>query len=221
MISYRRHFCNLMTIFTLFYLFILIYSIIAHEVAHGLMADFFGDRTARHAGRLTMNPIPHIDPLGSVILPLLSAFSFGGLIIGWAKPVPYNPYNLRSQRIGEAFVAAAGVLANFSLALIFGLAHRLMSLQGLSGSPVLGLLEIAVLINLSLGFFNLLPLPPFDGLRIVTSLMPRMGRKISNFFDRNGLIFMIISLFAAIQIWQYLFPYVKMIGNIFVGQNVF
>jgi Zn-dependent protease len=210
-----------MTIFTLFYLFILIYSIIAHEVAHGAMADFFGDKTARHAGRLTMNPLPHIDPLGSVLLPVLSAFSFGGLIIGWAKPVPYNPYNLRYQRLGETLVAAAGVITNFLLAVIFGITYQILISQGLLGNPVLDLLQVAVLINLSLGFFNLLPLPPFDGLRIITSLFPASGRKISNFFDRNGIVFMIISLFVAIQVWQYLYPYVKIIGNVLVGQSVF
>ncbi len=210
-----------MTIFTLFYLFILIYSIIAHEVAHGAMADYFGDRTARMAGRLTMNPVPHIDPLGSVLLPMLSAFSFGGLIIGWAKPVPYNPYNLKPQRLGEVMVASAGVLTNFLLAIVFGITYQVLVSQGLSGSPTLEILQVAVLINLSLGFFNLLPLPPFDGLRIITSLFPSAGRKIANFFDRNGLIFMVISLFLAIQIWQYVYPYVKMMGNILVGQNVF
>lgn len=210
-----------MTIFTLFYLFILIYSIIAHEVAHGLMADYFGDKTARAAGRLTMSPMPHIDPIGSVLLPALSAFSFGGLIIGWAKPVPYNPYNLRPQRLGETMVASAGVLTNFLLAIIFGVVHQTLVAQGFGDSPVLDLLKAGVLVNLSLGFFNLLPLPPFDGLRIITSLFPTTGRKIANFFDKNGIIFMIISLFIAIQIWQYIYPYVKSIGNLLVGQNVF
>jgi Zn-dependent protease len=209
-----------MTIDTVFYIAILIYSIIVHEVAHGQMADFFGDMTARNAGRLTMNPIPHIDMFGSILLPVLSFVSFSGLLIGWAKPVPYNPYNLRNQKWGEPLVAAAGVLANFALAIVFALAARILISQGLSGNPVITLLSMAVLINLSLGFFNLLPLPPFDGLRIITSLFPRFGRRMLAFIDSNGIAFSLISLFIAVWLWDYIFPFVRSLAELLAGVPV-
>jgi Zn-dependent protease len=210
-----------MTIDTIFYIAILIYSIIVHEVAHGQMADLFGDKTARNAGRLTMNPIPHIDIFGSILLPVLSFVSFSGLLIGWAKPVPYNPYNLKNQKWGEPMVAAAGVLANFSLAILFALAIRVLVLQGMGASPIVALLAMAVLINLSLGFFNLLPLPPFDGLRILVSLAPRTGRKLLHYIDRNGLVFSLVSIFIAIWIWGFVFPYVKQLAVLLSGISVF
>jgi Zn-dependent protease len=210
-----------MTIDTIFYIAILIYSIIVHEVAHGQMADLFGDKTARNAGRLTMNPIPHVDLFGSILLPVLSFVSFSGLLIGWAKPVPYNPYNLRNQKWGEPLVAAAGVLANFALAIVFAFAIRMLVLQGMGASPVIALLSMAVLINLSLGFFNLLPLPPFDGLRILVSLAPRTGRKLLNYIDRNGIAFSLVSIFIAIWIWGFVFPYVKQLAVVLTGTNVF
>lgn len=205
---------------SLFFVIILIFSIIAHEVAHGLMADYFGDRTARHAGRLTLNPISHIDLFGSIILPVLSIFSGTGAIIGWAKPVPYNPYNLTNQRTGEAFVAAAGVMMNFLIAAAFGLFYRYGSMYLPLGTPVLDISLIIVTVNLSLGLFNLLPLPPFDGLRIITSLVPTFGRKILNVIDRFGTAFTLVSLFIALAIWPYIYPVVGVISKIITGQNV-
>lgn len=206
------------TINTIFYIAILIYSIIIHEIAHGQMADAFGDKTARNAERLTMNPAPHIDLFGSILLPVLSFVSFSGLLIGWAKPVPYNPYNLKNQKWGEPLVAAAGVLANFSLAILFAFCIFILKTQGMSSSPVISLLSMGILINLSLGFFNLLPLPPFDGLRIIVSLFPRLGRKILSFVDTNSLRFSLVSLFIAIWLWGYIFPFVKLLATV-LGAN--
>ena len=205
---------------SLFFIIVLIFSIIAHEVAHGLMADYFGDRTARNAGRLTFNPLPHIDLFGSIILPVLSVFSGLGAIIGWAKPVPYNPYNLRNQRIGESMVASAGVMANFLLAVTFGLFYRYFSLYINPDSPFLDIALIIVTVNLSLGFFNLLPLPPFDGLRIITSIIPTFGRKILNVIDSFGNLFAIISLIIAIYIWGYIYPIVEISQRFLTGQSV-
>ena len=205
---------------SLFFIIVLIFSIIAHEVAHGLMADYFGDRTARNAGRLTFNPLPHIDLFGSIMLPILSVFSGIGAIIGWAKPVPYNPYNLINQRIGEAMVASAGVMANFLLAIIFGLFYRYFYLHVSTISPFLDIALIIVTVNLSLGFFNLLPLPPFDGLRIITSIIPTFGRKILNIIDSFGNLFAIVSLIIAIYIWSYIYPIVEITQRLITGQSV-
>jgi Zn-dependent protease len=109
----------------IFYIAILIMSVVIHEVSHGFMAEYFGDKTARFAGRLTLNPIKHLDMFGSILLPALLVLSQSPFLIGWAKPVPYNPDNLSNRKWGTIAVASAGVLANFSLAIFFGLILRL------------------------------------------------------------------------------------------------
>lgn len=153
----------------IFYFLVLIFSIILHEVAHGYAAEKLGDPTARYAGRLTLNPIPHIDVLGSIILPLISALSPGGFLFGWAKPVPYNPYNLtRAPRWGEVIVAAAGPLTNFALALIFAVLAR-----AIADPIVVAICFIGVIVNLWLGFLNLIPIPPLDGSKVLSGILPR------------------------------------------------
>ncbi len=150
------------------YFLILIFSIILHEVAHGYAADRLGDPTARYAGRLTLNPISHIDVLGSIILPLLSIITPGNVLFGWAKPVPYNPYNLtRAPRWGEAIVAAAGPLTNFALALLFALLIR-TSADG----TFITICFMGVAVNIWLAFLNLVPIPPLDGSKILPMFLP-------------------------------------------------
>src|SRR3989338_9716356 len=106
---------------TIFYIAILIMSVVIHEVSHGFVAEKFGDHTARHAGRLTLNPIPHLDLFGSFILPFLLVISNASFVIGWAKPVPYNPENLNNRKWGTVAVASAGVLSNLLVAVIFSI----------------------------------------------------------------------------------------------------
>ncbi len=142
----------------------LIISIVLHEMAHGFAADRLGDPTARLQGRLSPNPLVHIDLLGSVVIPALLLLSQAGILFGWAKPVPYNPYNLRDQKWGEAKVAAAGPAVNLALALIFGLLIRFGGDLGLAPS-FLELSAYVVYINILLAFFNLIPIPPLDGSR--------------------------------------------------------
>lgn len=188
-------------------LIILIYSIIAHEVAHGYAANALGDDTAEKMGRLTLNPIPHIDPIGSVTLPLLSFLSGSHALFGWAKPVPYNPYGLKPGRFSEAIVASAGVLTNFGISLVFIAVAKLGLMFGLL--PESGFIKLSfeiILINLSLGVFNLLPLPPFDGMRILTSLFPVTGRKILSFIDRYNFLFLIGSIIVAVYIFNFIYP---------------
>lgn len=149
----------------------LILSIVIHEVAHGYAANWLGDPTARLQGRLSGNPLVHIDPLGSVIIPALLFFGNAGILFGWAKPVPYNPYNLKNQKWGEAMVAAAGPAVNILLALVFSLFIRLAPTLGLPSS----FMEIAVYIvyiNVLLALFNMLPIPPLDGSKILMSILP-------------------------------------------------
>src|SRR5271154_4896319 len=149
-------------------LVILILSIIAHEVAHGYAANSLGDPTARLAGRLTLNPIPHIDLMGSIVIPALLIFTQSPILFGWAKPVPYNPYNLRNQRWGETIVAVAGSATNLLLALIFGLIVRFGLSIGFNQSA-LSLAATIAFVNLFLGLFNLIPFPPLDGFAALRS----------------------------------------------------
>lgn len=152
-------------------LIVLILSVIAHEVAHGYAANSLGDPTARLAGRLTINPLPHIDPVGSLLLPALLVFTHSPILFGWAKPVPYNPYNLRNQRWGETLVALAGSATNILLAIIFGLVVRFGASAGF-GDTALSFAATIAFINLFLGLFNLIPFPPLDGFTALRSALP-------------------------------------------------
>ncbi len=168
----------------LFAFAILILSIILHEVAHGYAANALGDPTARLAGRLTLNPIPHIDLVGSVLIPAFLIFTNAGILFGWAKPVPYNPYNLKSQRWGEAMVAAAGPLTNILIAAVFALVVRAAAFGVLP--PEAGTFAaLVVFVNLFLGLFNLVPLPPFDGYTVLASVLPyKYATSLRNFEQR-------------------------------------
>lgn len=150
---------------------VLILSIIAHEVAHGYAANSLGDPTARLAGRLTLNPIPHIDPMGSIVIPALLIFTQSPILFGWAKPVPYNPYNLKNQRWGETLVAVAGSATNIFLAILFGLMVRFGSSIGFD-QTALSLAATIAFVNLFLGLFNLIPFPPLDGFTALRSALP-------------------------------------------------
>lgn len=160
---------------------VLILSIIIHEVAHGYAANSLGDPTARLSGRLTLNPIPHIDPMGSIVLPALLIFTGSPILFGWAKPVPYNPYNLKNQRWGEAIVAVAGSATNLLLALIFVLVVRFGLQFGLNEATIT-FAAITAFTNLFLGLFNLFPFPPLDGFTTLRSALPwKLGRHLGRF----------------------------------------
>ncbi len=175
-----------------FSLIILIFSVIIHEVSHGYAALFLGDRTAQDSGRLTLNPLPHIDPIGSIIFPALSLL-LGGFIFGWAKPVPFNPYNLRNKKWGEAIVAAAGPASNFLLAIVFGLILRFS--PAIAASAAAGLVATIVIVNLMLGTFNLIPIPPLDGSRIFGALLPARFQDVRRILDKWGLVIVILLIF--------------------------
>jgi Zn-dependent protease len=153
----------------IFQILVLIYSVVLHEVSHGLAARSMGDTTAERAGRLTLNPLSHLDMFGSFLLPLITYLT-AGFMFGYAKPVPYNPYALNDRRWGPAKVAAAGPLTNLLLATLFGGVIRLVG-ASLSDS-VVALLSYVVLINLGLAVFNLLPVPPLDGHWLLGAIVP-------------------------------------------------
>lgn len=183
----------------IFLIIVLLCSIVIHEVAHGYAARAQGDHTAEHAGRLTLNPLAHIDPVGSVIVPF-SLYVFatvaGGppFIFGWAKPVPYNPLALRNLKWGPALIAIAGPAANFALAILFGLSAQLLA--GTYGSELmlLPLLGLIVHINILLGIFNLFPIPPLDGSKILFALLPDSFSEIKVFLENYGFMFLIAFL---------------------------
>jgi Zn-dependent protease len=172
-----------------------------------------GDPTAKYQGRLTLNPISHLDPIGSILVPLLGYFA-GGFIIGWAKPVPFNPYNLRSAKWGEALVAIAGPLSNICLALIFGLLVRFYGQYGLASESFLGLTSFVVLINITLAIFNLMPIPPLDGSKILFALLPYRWLAVREWFERYGLVLVFVFIFF---IWQFMSPIIGRLFTLFTG----
>lgn len=194
----------------------LIISIVLHEMAHGYAANALGDPTARLAGRLSGNPLVHLDPLGSVIIPALLFFGNAGILFGWAKPVPYNPYNLSNKKYGEALVAAAGPAVNILLALIFAMIIRAADLLSLSSSFV-ELASYIVYINILLACFNMIPFPPLDGSKILMALLPfsaqQKYRTMIASVERYG--FFVTFLFIFIFINLFWGPFSAVIGTIF------
>lgn len=197
---------------TLFAFIILVFSVVIHEVSHGIAALWQGDPTAKLSGRLTLNPIPHIDPLGSIIIPIICALLPGGMMLGWAKPVPFNPYNLRNRKWGEAIVAFAGPLSNIIIAILLGLFIRFYGLA--INSQLLELLAIAVLTNIVLAVFNLVPLPPLDGSKILYSLFPEKMGRFLKLNERYGIILTLIFIIAFVQLLD---PVVRVFFNLVVG----
>lgn len=184
-------------ILTIFSLVILLFSVIAHELAHGYMAYSLGDPTAKYAGRLTLNPLKHLDPFGSIILPLLLFLMQSPFLFGWAKPVPINPNNFSGQKYGEIKVSIAGPASNLFLALIFGLVLRFIPPSMLlANSGIEIALSYIVYINIWLAIFNLIPIPPLDGSWILFNLLPASAERFKMFFRQYGfiiLMFLIIS----------------------------
>ena len=164
----------------IFFLIVLIFSIVIHEVAHGSVANLLGDPTAKYAGRLTLNPIKHLDLFGSVLVPLFLIILRSPVLFGWAKPVPINPYNFKDPKWDGAKVAVAGPGANILVALIFGLAIRFFPLP----ASILTIFSIIVILNLILAIFNLVPIPPLDGSHILFTFLPEITAFIS--FSSNS-----------------------------------
>lgn len=177
---------------TIFSLIVLLLSIMLHEIAHGSMALRLGDSTAKYAGRLTLNPIKHIDIFGTIILPLLLIVTGSPFIIGWAKPVPINPFNLRDPKWGMLKVAIAGPSINFFLAIIFGLAIRFIALP----ETMSILFSIIVIYNFAWGIFNLIPIPPFDGAHILFTFLPDRYNQLKFFLHQYGIFIFIFILFT-------------------------
>lgn len=179
---------------------ILLFSVILHEVMHGLVAKKFGDRTAENAGRLTLNPIPHIDPIGTILVPILTTLT-AGFVIGWAKPVPVNPLNFKNLRKGEFFVSAAGIGANFALAILAAIIFHALDFFPQTFSLIMSRILVQIVtINLLLGIFNLFPIPPLDGSKILLSQLPyNLARSYERIGNYGWIILLILLTSGVLQ----------------------
>lgn len=222
-------------ILTIISIVILIFSAVVHEVAHGWMAKRLGDNTADQAGRLTLNPLKHLDPIGSVFLPIILILTHANFFVAWAKPVPYNPYNLRDRKFGELKVALAGPVSNLIIAFVFAMFVRIVtSMEGISfslmqgdmtsllsltqGSLLVSLVLVAILItyiNIFLAIFNLIPIPPLDGSKILYAFLPARGRETLMRFEQYSFIFLLVLLMTGVL--SFIVYIVDVIFRLFVG----
>ena len=197
---------------------ILLIAVVIHEVSHGAMANYLGDPTAKYAGRLSLNPIKHLDLWGSFLIPLFLLIFRSPILFGWAKPVPYNPYNLKNQKYGPAMVAAAGPGANLIIALIFGLALRFAPFT--NSIYIQNLAQIfvyIVILNLLLAVFNLIPIPPLDGSKILFAALPSKYQHVMASMERYGLI---VLLFFIFFLFRFILPIVFFLFKIIVGMSI-
>lgn len=203
-----------------FQLLILLFSAVIHEVSHGFVADYLGDPTARLAGRLTLNPLKHLEWFGSFILPLMLYFISGGsFIFGWAKPVPYNPYNLKHPERDGGIIAAAGPVSNLIIAGVFSVIYRLSGGVFNQGALVTlpDLFGIIVLINILLMVFNLVPLPPLDGSKVLFALLGNRAYQFKAFLNQYGIFLLLIFIFFGFQFIQ---PIISWLFQIFTGVSL-
>lgn len=207
-----------MDIFTIIVIVIgLGYSIILHEIAHGWVADRLGDPTARLSGRLTLNPIPHIDPIGTILVPFLMFFSPFHQIFGMAKPVPIDPYNLQNQKKDTMIISLAGPLTNIIIALLLSLSIRVVMLfYANPGNSVFFVYDYLISINITLAIFNLIPIAPLDGEKILVGLLPsKLAHKFDRFMNVFGMYILILIIFPIFGGVPIISPIIGPIINLF------
>jgi len=197
---------------TIFLIVILIISVIIHELSHGYMADRLGDPTPRLQGRLTLNPLKHLDPVGSVVVPLIT--SLWGVTFGWAKPVEYNPNNIQNKRQGEFLIAAAGPASNLIIALIFGTIIRFAIGMNNVSAPFIQVCTYIVVINIMLAIFNLIPLPPLDGSKLLFALLPNQYGRLRMTLEMYAPLFILIVVFF---LWKIVSPIIPFAFRLFTG----
>ena len=185
----------------------------AHEVAHGVVAEKLGDPTARLAGRLNLNPVNHIDLFGSIIFPALQYLTLGRVLLGWAKPVPYDPRNLPNPKIGAGLIAVAGPLTNICIALFFGLVIRFGIFYGIS-SELTYLFGSITLLNIGLAIFNLVPLPPLDGSKVLFAFLPYRWREVQMWLEQYGMFLLLAFIFFGFQL---IVPLISFLFTLFTG----
>lgn len=190
-------------------------SVVIHELSHGYMAVFFGDPTPRLQGRLTLNPLKHLEWFGSVIVPIITGLA--GVAFGWAKPVEFNPYNLRNRRVGEFWIAVAGPASNLLIATIFGLVIRILVAMDHLPVHFIQISAYVVAVNILLAIFNLMPLPPLDGSKILFNLLPQRFFEIRRWMEQYSIVFGLIAIFV---IWRLVEPVVPYIFAFLTGVSL-
>jgi Zn-dependent protease len=188
--------------------------VVVHEAAHALAARLLGDDTAKQAGRLTLNPLAHIDPVGSVLLPALLVISHSPVVFGWAKPVPINPLNFRNPRMGLLISSLAGPAANLALAFFFAVLFKM----GIFAPQTPGWVFLlqGVVISLVLGFFNLIPIPPLDGSNMLLSVLPARMLRVYAILEKYGFIILIVLLYTGL-LDRVIIPLVKITTKLLIG----
>lgn len=202
---------------SIFSIALLIISVVIHEVCHGYAALALGDQTARYAGRLSLNPIKHLDMMGSIIVPFILSIIPPHMVFGWAKPVPINPYNFSNQKWGEVLVAGAGPASNLAIALIFGLIIRFGVPGNMFSESFINISVSLVLINLLLAVFNLVPIPPLDGSKIFFGLMPDRWYAVKDWLSANYLVIFLVFVFF---LWQFVNPVVLFLFKLITGIGI-
>lgn len=202
---------------SVFYFLILIISIIVHEVAHGIAAEREGDPTARLQGRITLNPLKHIDWFGSIILPLALILTNAGFVLGWAKPVPYNADNLKGGNKSIAKVAIAGIVVNLLIAITFGVLIRISIATGFVVQAFIDIGSIVVLVNIVLALFNAIPLAPLDGFRFLSAVLPYKAQPTMRFIEKYSLpLLLIFVLFG----WKVVAPFAYTLYGLLTGIHI-
>lgn len=199
---------------SVFSFIIFILSIIVHEVAHGIAAEREGDPTARMLGRITLNPLKHLDWVGSIVLPLILYISHAGVIFGWAKPVPYNPENLKRGNKSVAIVSIAGIIVNLSIAVIFGIVIRIAAISGVTSESFFSISSLIVYINVVLAFFNAIPIAPLDGFRFLGAVLPYRFNATMRFIERYSLPLLLIFIFLG---WRFVAPLAGKLALLLIG----
>jgi len=190
-------------IITIFSLVVLLFSVIAHELAHGYVAYSLGDPTAKYEGRLTLNPLKHLDFFGSIVLPVLLFISGSPFLFGWAKPVPINPYNFTDKKYGELKVSIAGPASNLLIAIFFGLILRFVPIEILLlNQGILIALNYIVYINIWLAIFNLIPVPPLDGSWILFTFLSDKYENAKNFLKQYGIVILLVLILFGGNLWS-------------------
>ncbi len=204
------------------YMVALIFSLSVHEAAHAWMSSRFGDDLARSQGRITLNPVSHVDPVGTLLFPAIAFFT-GAPLLGWARPTPVNPLAWRNKRVANIWVSAAGVIGNTIIAIVVGIIIRILLVSGLlinSGQTLIvnsesdivmagvKLLNAFFMLNIGLAIFNLIPIPPLDGSKILGSLLPERFESAMESFEQFGFILLIVAVFTGVfgSIFRFVMP---------------
>ena len=197
----------------IFQIIILIMSVVIHELSHGYMAELLGDPTPRLQGRLTLNPLKHLELFGSFLVPVLTSLT--GFTFGWAKPIEWNPYNVKNKRIGEILISIAGPGSNLLIAIVFGLVVRIFG-----NELPMSFIQISVyviLINIVLAVFNMIPLPPLDGSKVLFSLLPPSMNNVRVTLERYSIFFFLILIFV---LWRFVEPIIPYIFKVITGVTI-